>query len=605
MPHRSQPLPPLSASDLRPARARARARWQPEFRALLASLALILLAALPLQADEPPAALRASLEAWIAAQEATPARDAPSFVRWRRAFPDLEAELIRCAKEPPPLGPRAQALLSVVATRAELLPPGPLRERVLGRQRLLGQLEAETLGPQAAAGLDPLAGETLRELAGDPLGGAWRSAALRALAGRSEGLETLRRVAAAGGEHVSPAGRGLVSRGDTKGIFAALDAALQRGSAREAGVFLRYAFDLGEGRPPLERIRGILRSEAPLQARATLARALGAEGWRELQGALRRLLREPHLSGGTRAGVTAAYLRLGGSGQDLPAELLAELSSASLGAGPQAEEAFLGLAALPPGLASAALRLELRRPDPAGARRARAVHAAEALGLTQLAPVLRQLWRDATQPHLARAAAAHALGTFGGSEDQAALVLLRDPSPALRRAALAALVRIPPAHRVPASQRVLSEALADPEPALREVALDALRGPEDLPVLRAALRQARPSLVSPREVQAWLERAAQLSLQDPAPAEWLLSRWRSRPELRASLPLAQATLAYAKVLSASLAVPVLLDLLEHREREAAQAAQAELVRRYSPGRAFGGDLAAWRRAWREQPALFR
>lgn len=571
-------------------------------------LALILAALLAAPAalafaDEP--ALRAELEAWITSQEAPLPRDHPQLTRWRRTLPSLEAELARYAKEPAPLGPRAQALLAALATQPEVLPPGPLRERVARRAALLTRLQEGSLDSKAAARLDPAQGEALRELAGDPLGGPWRAAALRALGGRAQGRETLRRVAATGGASAAPASQGLVSLGDGPGLLAALEAALDRGAADEAELFLGAFSGLSQARP-LERVRGLLRGDAPLTQRATLARALGALGWRDLSGALRRLLREPALSGAPRVGVSAAYLRLGGAGSELPAELVSELCSASLESGPLGREAFLGLETLPPALAAKALGLELRRPDPAGARRARAVHAAEALGLTQLSEPLRIMARDATQPHLARAAAAHALGSFGSGEDQKVLVLLgRDASPALRRAALAALVRIPRARRVPAVARALSEALVDEEPALRRIALGALEEPGDLALLRAALLERRPSLVALDEVQTWLERATRLSLVDAKPASWLLRRWQSRPELERSLALARASLAYARTLPAPIAVPVVLDLLEHEEEEAAAAAQLELVRRYPSGASFGRDLASWRDAWKRHPALFR
>ena len=396
-----------------------------------------------------------------------------------------------------------------------------------------------------------------------------------------------------------------MSLGDAPGLYLALDAALARADVDQAQLFLEGASQLAQA-PPLERVRGLLRGEGPLRARATLARAVGALGWRELRGVLRRLLREPGLEGSPRVGVSAAYLRLGGTGEELGQALLSELCAASLESGLQGREAFLGLATLPPSLAAGALGVELRRADLEGARRARAIHAAEALGLTQLAPAFRRLLRDATQPHLARAAAAHALGTFADPEDQAALVLLgRDAGPALRRGALAALVSIPRARRISAAARALADALGDEEPALRQVALGALAGPADLPVLRAGLAKARPSLVSSSEVQAWLERATALSLRDAGPAEWLLSRWRSRPELRTSLPLAQATLAYARTLAAPLAVPVLLRLLEHPAPEAALAAQAELLRRYPSGQDLGRSPAKWVDAWSKHPALFR
>lgn len=570
------------------------------------ALALALGAQLSLlQADEPTAGQRAELEGWITTQEGSLPRDAEALVRWRRAIPSLEAELERCSKLPAPLGPRALALWSALGTRPAAFPEGPLRARVLRRVQLLARLEAGSLGPLEVKRLSPPAVETLRELAGDPLGGAWRPAALRALGGRIEGRETLRRVAAGGGPSAVFASRGLVSLGDAQGLFLGLDSALTRGDAGQAQLFLERSRDLAQKRP-LDRVRSLLRGKASLQVRATLARAVGALGWRELQGVLRRLLREPGLEGNLRVGVSAAYLRLGGTGDELGQALISELCTASLESGPGGREAFLGLATLPPTLAAGALGAELRRSDLEGARRARAIHAAEALGLTQLAPTIRRLFRDRTQPHLARAAAAHALGTFADPEDQTALVLLgRDAGAGLRRGALAALVRIPRARRITAVSRAIADALGDEEPAIRQVALGALEAPADLPVLRAGLAKARPSLVSEQEVLAWLERAADMSLKDAAPAEWLLARWRSRPELASSLPLARATLAYARTLSAPVAVPALLELLEHPREEAARGAQGELTRRFPSGQSFGRSPASWVKAWREQPALFR
>jgi hypothetical protein len=598
-----------------PPLSRALCLWSPSCLGLWGlrlGLAGVLGLALPLvgaaphaRADEPPPALRAELEAWIATIDAPLARDSESLLRWRRVVPDLEHELARAAKGPAPLGPRALGVWAALATKPDPFPAGPLRERVARRAGLLARLASGTLGPTEAARLDAAAGESLRELGGDPLGGPWREAALHALGGRPDARGTLRRVAAAGGAGAGPARLALVSLKDVPGLFLALDAALDRGAAGEAKRCLEDVTRLEKTRP-LERVRRVLRGDAPLRHSATLARAVGALGWRDLQGALRRLLREQSLAGAARVGVSAAFLRLGGQGRELDQALLSELCAACLEPGPLGREAFAGLATLPPALAAGALGLELRRPDPEGARRARAVHAAEALSLTQLAGPLRILARDATQPHLTRAAAVHALGTFGGPDDQKVLVLLgRDASPGLRRAALEGLVRMPRRARVSAVSRALSEALVDQEPALRLIALRALERPSDLAILRAALAKAWPSLVSPEEVQTWLERATRLSLVDAKPALWLLTRWESRSELRGSLALARATLAYARTLPAALTVPVLLDLLQHQEQEVKRAAHDELTRRYPSGESFAGDQARWSRAWRGHPALFR
>lgn len=573
---------------------------------------ILLASATPARADEPPPspAIWVELKTWIEGLETPPARDSEALVRFRKRIHDLEDLVASLAVERTPLQPRYLGVWAALATDPNQNPPGPeapqapYRKRVALRAALIASLDAGTLGPSQARALDATKGELLRELAGDPLAGPWRSAALHALGGRPSGLETLRRVARAGGPALRPALASLVSQKDTKGLGPVLLAALERDEVQAARDVLSGLKAL-RGTPPLERVRGILRREGPIGPRATLARALGALGWSEGQGALRRFLREPALRGSARVGVTAAYLRLGGSPDPLGAEVAA-LTAAALEPGPFRQEAFLALASLPPARASQAIQAELRRPDPSGTRRARAIHAAEALALSQLTPAIRLVLADSTQPHLARAAAAHALGAFATSEDQAALVLLaRDRSPALRRAALAALVKIPRTRRVVAVRRSLIEGLSDAEPALRRVALAALQDPSDLPLLRAALAEARPSLVTPLEVQAWLQRARALALVDAEPAAWLLSRWQSRPELKTSKPLALATLRYARTLEPGLAAPVLLDLLEHASAEVKHAAQAALTQRYPSGRDFAGAPARWRRAWREHTALFR
>ena len=562
---------------------------------------LLLLSGFPAEAKEN------ELKAWLEGLRAIPARDAEPLTQWRRRYENLAAHLTRLSKAPPsPLQAGALRALAALSLDPAPLPPGPERKRVALRVTLVRALEAGELSPARAAALDATQGELLRELAADPLGGPWRGAALRALGGRPSGRATLRLVARQGGTPFTHALAGLRSLEDARGVVEALEAALERGQPTQAQRTLEILKAL-EGRLPLDRTRSYLLGEHPADAKATLARALADLGWQSTRGALRRLLREPGLPRGSRVAVTVSYLRLGGEPAELGPEV-ALLASAALEPGALGREAFTGLTRLPATTTSHALLSELRNPDPTGARRARVVQAAEALALKDLAPNLRELARDASQPLLTRAAAAHALGTFGRPEDQAALVALaRDPAPSLRRGALEALVGIPRPRRITAAPLALTGALSDVEPAVRRVALEALDAPSDVALLELALsrRKGRPNLVDPREVQTWLERATSLALSNPSAASWLLSRWRSRPALRTSGPLGLATIRYARGLNAPLATPTLLDLLEHSSREVTRAAQAALAQRYPSGKGYGGDPARWRRAWRGHPALFR
>lgn len=556
-----------------------------------------------------------ALDDWLRGLAEPPLRDAPALVALRRASPELMARLLSAAQSDAPQT-RAAALLTLgalgedPAALAHL--SGPLvraaQARIAARTRLRARL-LQGLSPAQAAALDPPEAACLRELAGDPLGGAERAAALEALGGRAEGRETLRRVCSAGGPAALHAARGLSALGDEAGLSAALPAALERLEgplAREllAGI-ARVSAEL-----PLARCRAYLLGAGSDAAKAVLARSLAELGWREAAGALRRLAREPDLERAALVTVLSAYLRLGGAPAELsleaPALLAAACSESEAGASQSAEEAFVGLTHLAPEAAASALTSVLQRPDPLGVRRARAIHAAEALGLAALAPVLRDLARDLSQPTLARAAAAHALGGFGGSEDQAALLALaQDASPALRRAALAALRRVASPARIGACGPAFALALRDAEPAVRRVALGALGSAQDLARLEAALSSSPPALSDPDECLTWLEVAASLGLKSPGPAAWLLARWSARPDLRRDAALAQATLAFARGLSAEVAVPALLELLEHSLKEAAKGAHEALAERYPSGADFGGDPARWRRAWREQPALFR
>ena len=557
----------------------------------------------------------ADLEEWLGGLEAIPPRDAPALVALRQSVPDLEARLRALAAGGSP-AERASATraLGALATDPAALTglSGELaeraRERVRARMHLSSQL-ATGLSLTEAAALDALAGDCLRELAGDPLGGSERLPALLALGARAEGRETLRRACAGGGPAASYAARGLTSLRDELGLSEALPAALERLDVSLTRELLAGIAQL-EGAVPLARCRAFLAGEGSSPAKGTLARALAELGWREASGALRRLAREAGLSRIARVAVVAAYLRLGGApselGPDAAALLAAACSDDEGVSNGSAPEAFSGLALIAPDQAGAALVSVLQRPDAIGRRRARAIHAAEALGLSAVAAVLRELVRDSSQPGLARAAACHALGTFASSEDQAALLSTsQDPSPGLRRAALAALVRVPRSARISACAPAFAQAAGDAEPTVRRVALGALDSPQALARFESVIETAAPSVSDPDEARAWLEVACGLGLSRAGPAGWLLSRWSERSELRQDLALAAATLAFARSLPADLAVPALLELLEHPLKDATQAAHESLARRYPSGAEFDGDPARWRRAWREQPALFR
>jgi hypothetical protein len=80
---------------------------------------------------------------------------------------------------------------------------------------------------------------------------------------------------------------------------------------------------------------------------------------------------------------------------------------------------------------------------------------------------------------------------------------------------------------------------------------------------------------------------------------------------------ALAIVAYARHLAPGLAVPALLDLLDHEAPTVGSAALAELLRRYTPAEGDLGYSAAqgsaarrhaidrWRAAWRDHPDAFR
>jgi tetratricopeptide (TPR) repeat protein/HEAT repeat protein len=148
-----------------------------------------------------------------------------------------------------------------------------------------------------------------------------------------------------------------------------------------------------------------------------------------------------------------------------------------------------------------------------------------ALGLgllrdTSAVPELSRLLASADAGHVARAAAARALGMLGAkSEIEAISALARSASPEVRAGALLALAEL----KAPDAAGALADALVDPDPALRAVAAsaavawtsgifrppsDPLPGAEERIDVKQLLDELRPGPYSTAERLAALERLA-------------------------------------------------------------------------------------------------
>jgi HEAT repeat protein len=236
----------------------------------------------------------------------------------------------------------------------------------------------------------------------------------------------------------------------------------------------------------------------------------------------------------TRAMIAAGMLRDPNLLPKLEAVLFAEDQGPAEDSDPVALAAAWGVARLGTPKARPLLARLLATETPS-------LRALGALGLgllhdTSAVPELGRLLASADAGHLARAAAARALGMLGAkSEIEAISALARSASAEVRASALLALAEL----KAPDAAGALADALVDPEPALRSVAAaaaaawtsgsfrapsDPLPGAEERIDVRHLLEELTPGPYTTAERLAALERLA------PALGRSSVSAAQSSPE---------------------------------------------------------------------------
>jgi HEAT repeat protein len=309
------------------------------------------------------------------------------------------------------------------------------------------------------------------------------------------------------------------------------------------------------------------------------ARALEALGWTRTDLArawIEPILRDavPIAEDELRAAAWSALGRLGARSAAETADALAALlSSPRLGARSRAIDA---LGELPRKAVEDALRPRLAEPTPDEGR-LRAAEAARALGL-RLTSQLEALARASGSSTGARTAAVRALAATGdatSSADALSQVLAQardtDEEASLRRAAAEALGA--PALRGDTALRALEAALGDPSSQVRIAAARALGAQGDARAATVLLGAIGRADLSSRERAEVVRALAALRALDDATA----ARVSGALGEDLSAEVALAATDYFSLAPRRLAIPALLDLLDHPDLAARKRAHANLL----------------------------